>query len=304
MFDDLISKRLVSRKTTPDGLSVLKYSRRAFYQNLWRQHPDLADCRGLVLDEHNNVIQMPFKKCFNFLENGIKVDRDRQVIAVRKINGFLGVCSWHNDKLLVSTTGSLTSAYVELARKYLDKPSIRALCRNNPNTSFMFEIVDESDPHIVPEEPGAYLIGGREKRLNSQLLTEEALDTLVDLNDDLAVDVRRPEITIATFDKIRQLANTVQHEGFMIRGTEPDEPVLCKLKSRFYLSKKTLMRLGQKGVELLWAKPEQFKERLDEEFYAVADYIRATYTAEQWGALKDVERRPIIERYFAQQEQQ
>lgn len=79
--DDLIQEGLVKKKAYTEGkykgLSVLKYDRKVFFNNLWNKDKRLLDCRGIVVDENNNIISYPFTKVFNLFENGTKVERDK-----------------------------------------------------------------------------------------------------------------------------------------------------------------------------------------------------------------------------------
>ena len=64
--DDLVEKGLVTKKTYVEGefkgLSVYKYSRKVFFDNLWGLDERLKDCRGIVVDENNEIISYPFTK--------------------------------------------------------------------------------------------------------------------------------------------------------------------------------------------------------------------------------------------------
>ena len=133
-------------------LRVVKYRPNVFYDNLWDEHPLLVECRGLVIDDEYNIIVKPLTKIFNRSENGTDIDRDELCTIVEKVNGFMGVVTGWQGKNLVSTTGSLDSKYALLAEEYL---------RNIPvleGESMTFEIVDPSDPHIIKEKPGCYLL--------------------------------------------------------------------------------------------------------------------------------------------------
>ena len=92
-IQDLIDQDLVVKKSYTEGvykgLSVLKYHRKVFFNNLWHLDERLLECRGTVVDEDWNVIVLPFKKVFNLGENGTQVDPDRGVIIPEKINGFM-----------------------------------------------------------------------------------------------------------------------------------------------------------------------------------------------------------------------
>lgn len=299
MFDDLVTKKLVVAKKNKDGLTTYKYHKRTFWDNLWSTDSRLLEARGIVLDQDGQIAQIAFPKVFNLHENGTKVDRDRKVLAVKKINGFLGIASFHSDQLLVSTTGSTDSEYAAIARKHLDKPGLCKFFKANSGKSFMFEIVSPEDEiaHPIQEEPGAYLIGAREKRIGAPLESEETLDAIADL-DDLCGEVKRPDLMLVEFDKVRQAAKTEQHEGWMIRCAETGK-TLCKLKTRYYLVKKALMRLSEKNAGLLWSDPTKFKqERVEEEQYGLVDKMVENFTAQAWLALSEEKKRGFVERYY------
>ena len=65
---DLIEQGLVKKKTYNsgvfEGLSVLKYSKKVFYNNLWNKDKRLLDCRGIVVDSEDNIVVWPFTKVF------------------------------------------------------------------------------------------------------------------------------------------------------------------------------------------------------------------------------------------------
>lgn len=294
MFQDLVDKKLVIEKRH-GKFRVFKYARKVFFANLWNTDQRLADARGMVLDDDDNIVQMPFRKIWNLFENGTKVERDRQVQAITKINGFLGVATLHEGELLVSTTGSTEGTYADIARRQLDTPEIRSMLESNPRHSFMFEIVDEADEilHPIKETPGAYLIGAREKKLGSPLESEATLDVIAD-----TVGLKRPDVMVAEFDAVRRLAAKVLHEGFVIRDASTGE-VLCKLKSQHYLVKKALMRLTEKNTDFLWKDPDLFKRtRVEEEQFELIDSLVASFTADQWKQLDEASRATFVEQHF------
>ena len=63
-------------------------------------------------------------------------------------------------------------------------------------------------------------------------------------------------------------------------------------------SKKAIMRLGQAKVDDMFDNPEKFKQRIDEEFYGITDFIVKTVNKEQWKSYNDQQRRAFIEKYF------
>lgn len=293
---DLTEQGLVKKKTYTsgefEGLSVLKYSNKVFYNNLWNKDKRLLDCRGMVVDSEDNIIVWPFTKVFNLYENNTKVGRDKIVIAPRKINGFMCAVSVYKGKPIYSTTGSLDSEFAKMAKEIIegqltipDTTFFRTWC------TFIFEICHPNDPHKVSEKLGAYLIGIR-VHSTGKMLSEQHLDKYSCFGG-----FYRPEVHVALFDSISKLSKSCKHEGFMIIDYETGE-TLCKLKSNHYLSKKAIMRLGSAKVDDMFDNPEKFKQRIDEEFYGITYYIVNTVDKEQWKSYNDQQRRTFIEKYF------
>ncbi len=288
--DDLIEQGLVKKKTYTEGaykgLSVLKYSRKVFYDNLWYLDERLLECRGIVIDEDDNVIVLPFKKVFNLGENNTTVDPDKEVVCPRKVNGFMAAATM-TDKygLIVSTTGTLDSEYAALARKWIEKGYSYKMPLER---TYLFEICDRSDPHIVAEEEGAYLIGCR---FTDELITFDE-DSLY--FESQLLNYKRPEMWVGVF---KDLPLDIKHEGYMVRDKASSE-TLCKIKSNHYLGKKALQRVGKTKASKMWNNPNLFKQQLDEEFYKVFDKIIATFTQEEYLSLSEQQRRLWIENYF------
>lgn len=288
--DDLIEQGLVKKKTYTEGkyagLSVLKYSRKVFYDNLWYLDDRLLECRGKVVDEDDNVIVLPFKKVFNLEENNTKVDPNTDVVCPRKINGFMAAATMTEKYgLIISTTGTLDSEYAEMARKWIEKGYIKGM---DSNHTYLFEICDKYDPHVVFEGEGAYLIGCR-NILNGLLDNEDVV-----YNEGSFLGFRTPDVWEGKF---KDLPLDVKHEGYMVRDSNTGE-TLCKIKSKHYLGKKALQRVGKTKASKMWNNPELFKQQLDEEFYKVFDKILDTFTQEEYLSLSEQERRSWIENYF------
>jgi hypothetical protein len=277
------------KKLAKDGLVIekdygdlvlYKYHNKVFYNNLWCTSPALLEARGIVFDKSGKVVQRPFHKCFNVGENGTELPDLGTVECYRKVNGFMAAASIHNSELFVSTTGTIDSEYQKLACNLL-QPYELAM-RQYPHLTFIFEVCDQSDPHIVDEEDGIYLLSARIKE------TGEYLDQRFCQGVAIGYNMYLPEP--CEYDL------TEQHEGFMFYSF--DGTPLCKVKTPHYLSKKALMRLGKGRAKSMWDNPSFFKMSLDEEFYGLLDYIVNTYTAEDWVGVKEQERRVVIEEYF------
>jgi len=287
-YNKLEEDGLLKIKTYDDGefegYKVLKYTRKAFYKSLWT--PDLLQCRGLVLNEDDEIVVYPFTKVFNYGESGLgkvktKIGRDRSVISIEKINGFMmAISKLRDDSFLYSSTGTLDSDFVKLGKEV-----IQSQCKNLNDLpygiTYMFEICHESDPHVVEEKLGAYLIGSRTNAIGSPLLSETSLDGI-------ASDINAFRPSWKQYDQFSDAKKAVDEsdrEGAMIRslygGTH-----LCKIKSKYYLSKKFIMR-GK--AEKIW------DGQVDEDYSDAVELIKQAYSKEEWEELNQHERRLVFE---------
>ncbi|QGZ16259.1 RNA ligase [Erwinia phage Hena1] len=294
--DDLIASGLVRVKTYVDGpfdgLRVFKYHGRVFWDNMWKRDPRLLECRGIVVDSDDNVVLHPFTKIFNRGENKTDLNPNNIVIETVKVNGFMAGATVYNGKWLVSTTGTLDSDYARLAEKVINfdqKPNL-VNSKTWNMLDLMFEIVDPSDPHIVHEEPGAYLIGARVKD-TGQMLSESALDGLC------LPTWKRPAWRKCLFSDTVQAAKTCTHEGFIVRDVESGK-LLLKIKSPHYLAKKFFMRGGVKKCEAIWEHGDRVKKTIDEEYYPLLDYLRGNFTKDEWTVIAEQDRRVHIEKFL------
>jgi len=205
------------------------------------------------------------------------------------VNGFMGVATNTEDYgIIVSTSGTLDSEYAGLACRQLNKGKLRHMVKGY---TYLFEICDPTDPHIVPEVEGAYLVGIR-NIATGILATETQLDKIANL-----LEYSRPLVNTLRFGELKEVMKETTHEGFMVREASTGE-TLAKWKSPYYLSAKALMRVGKARISVLFDTPEVFKERLDEEFYGLVDYITISYTRSAWESYGEQERRLVIEEYY------
>lgn len=278
---------LVKVKKYDNGLEIHKYHRKVFYNNRWDEDPNLVNARGTVYDAAGNVVQYGFTKIFNFHENGTVINRNHMVRAVRKINGFFAAVSWYNGEILVSTTGSLDSDFVQMAKDNLPLDKMSSLLKQYHNSTFMFEICDERDPHIITEEFGAYLIGARTKYLNSELYPELFLDSVAKL-----WDVKRPEHKEIRFSDLVEETKKCNHEGWLVYDLE--SPTVLKMKSPYYLVSKFLART--KKMEEIFST--NYKQKFDEDFHELIEFIHLNFTKEQFLETSEQDRLEIVQDFL------
>jgi hypothetical protein len=284
MFKDELKKYvvesgLVNMKSAGDGIYVLKYKKKVFYDNLWNDY--IAECRGTIVDSDFNLVSYPFTKIYNYgIEKEAPVlSDDTEVLAYRKVNGFMVAVTFHNGDVLVSTTGSTNSDYVVYAKEMM----LRHMCWEDwlialngydlQDLTFMFECVHPSDPHIIPEEAGMYILGYREKSWGSK----------VGHNPSVMHDLRSlfncymPEYHKITMAELKVMTKECRHEGYVFYTADG---VSAKIKSPYYLTSKWVARNPR--TDKLVDLNKDIKHNLDEEYYGLVDAIRANiveYTA-------------------------
>lgn len=239
----------VRQSTEYPSLSVLKYDKKVFYNNLWDK--ELMQLRGTVVDTDFNLKVLPFAKTFNRLElHDFEFERNEMVVAVRKINGFMCSVTFCPElgHPIICTTGSLDSAFCDYARHVIPETAMFWITKNSFGKevmdTYMFEIVHPEDPHIVPEEIGAYFLGIRPctyDELNHQVNYQDvAFQEMYDY-DAKQMGVLRPEWKEARWSDIVEEVKTVKHEGFMCWGSGLVAKSV-KLKSPYYSITKFLGR--------------------------------------------------------------
>ena len=264
---------LVNMKSAGEGIYVLKYKKKVFYDNLWNDH--IAECRGSIVDADFNLVSYPFTKIYNY---GIEKEApalkaDTKVTAHRKINGFMVACTLHDGKLLVSTTGSTDSPYVAMAKELIDEAKYLDLCSRWAGYTFMFECVHRNDPHIVPEKEGMYILGYRENQWHSRVEHDPFM--LMEMGRALGCFV--PESILTNMAQLQVLAKECKHEGYVFYT---DDGVSAKIKSPYYLTSKWVARNPR--TDKLVDLNKDIKHNIDEEYYGLIDAIRANiaeYTA-------------------------
>ena len=271
MFKDKLKEyvatsNLVNMKECGDGIYVLKYKKRVFYDNLWNEY--IAECRGSIVDKDFNLVSYPFTKIYNYgIEKEAPVLKaDTKVTAYRKINGFMVAVTWCKDDILISTTGSTDSPYVAMARELIE-PNIdryRYTCEAHQGYTFMFECVHRDDPHIVPEKEGMYLIGMRKNEFGSRVIHQVA-----ELFLQMAFHSFPVEVYYTTIGELTKMVKTVKHEGFVFYT---EDGVSAKIKSPYYLTSKWVARNPR--TDKLVDMNKDIKHQLDEEYYPLVDAIR------------------------------
>jgi len=283
--------RLVSVKDVGNGLRLLKYHRRVFYDNLWNEY--LEECRGTIVDSDYNLVAYPFRKIYNY---GIESRAPRiagttPVVAYRKVNGFMVSLSWWNNDILVSTTGSTTSSYIDLAKESMllhgSWQHWSTIVEQHQGSTMLFECVHPQDPHIIPEKPGMYFLGYRRNEWTAPVDGYHSADEWQKIGDQLGC--HRVESWSTTLKELRESMTECNHEGWVFYT---DTGISSKIKSSYYLVNKWLARNPRTDKIMR----DDFKNSVDEEYHQLVDHIRANI--DEYTALDEQQRLTWIRKYF------
>lgn len=283
--------KLVTRKESKyyPGLFVLKYTKKVFFDALWNKSPHLLDCRGQVVDDEYNPVVIPFTKIFNYQENGAGStwNDNNYVLATKKINGFMAAVTNHKGNIIISTTGSLDSDFVDYAREYLHGITPE-MCFEH--MTYMFEIVHPDDPHIIKEKNGAYLLAvvSHESKFHLYKFDDETIVMEKAISDfsKLGIFCEEEETVCWRFGDLLEHIKTIQHEGYVIVNPLNNETV--KIKSPYYLFNKFLARVGTRKL-IDGIKHGTIKQRIDEEYYDILEKV-IDFSVDKFSELTEQER--------------
>lgn len=284
---------LVNMRPAGPGIYVLKYKKKVFYDNLWNDY--IAECRGSIVDADFNLVSYPFTKIYNYgIEKEAPVlSDDTEVIAFRKVNGFMVAATWYKGDILVSTTGSTDSDYVAMAKEMMLTHASWAdwqLAFNRADMdglTVMFECVHPNDPHIIPEKAGMYVLGYRENTWSSKVGHDPCV------LQDLAVmfNCFKPESVTTSMAAVKNLAKECKHEGFVFYT---EDGVSAKIKSPYYLTSKWVARNPR--TDKLVDLNKDIKHNIDEEYHNLIDAIRLNIV--EYTAMTEQERLAWVRNYF------
>lgn len=277
----LVNRGLATLKN--DGkYTTFKYARKAMYEYLWYQVPNLLECRGHVYSNATKeLVQAAPRKSFNYLERNYweAIPLDTPVEMYKKINGFMACATMHDGELLVSTTGTTTSDYAMWAKELILQDLYNHDILINDEHTCLFEVVVPQDPHIVKEFQGLHLLGSRSKEFGTFTPFGEAIR--------------------CTLEQALEIAKHDRGEGFMMYPMKADATYdynnCCKLKTDYYIGKKKLMRMTAKNVENMYKTPYFISGQLPDMWYDVPQLIATNINKDAWLGMSDQQRRLILE---------
>ncbi|UPT67304.1 MAG: T4 RnlA family RNA ligase [Sphingobacteriales bacterium JAD_PAG50586_3] len=138
---------VVVQKHPHANLFIYNYSAKAQYDRVWNDVT--LHCRGLILDENQNVVARPFKKFFNLGEHENQVIPNETFEVYEKMDGSLGILYWHNNAPFIATRGSFTSIQSAKANEILNTHYAHLLDGLDKNNTYLFEIIYPENRIVV-----------------------------------------------------------------------------------------------------------------------------------------------------------
>jgi T4 RnlA family RNA ligase len=137
-------------------LRIFNYSKSTQFD--WRWNEATSICRGLILDDQNEIVSRPFEKFFTY-EQCQKMEIAIPNVPFKvfeKLDGSLGVMYVYGDYVGIATRGSFVSDQAILANKILEKyPNeadwFREMAKAQGYT-FLFEIVGPDNRIVISYE--------------------------------------------------------------------------------------------------------------------------------------------------------
>lgn len=215
LIEQGIEQGLISKRKHPTAnLFILNYTPRTQYQWEWNQAT--INCRGLIVDQHYNVIAKPFPKFFNLdqwqtLRNnvhhlfGVKYKSmfSGPFSTTEKLDGSLGILYHDGNDFAIATRGSFESEQAIVATNILRTkyPHFQPL----PNHTYLFEII----------YPLNYIVVNYGNTHDLFLLT--VLNNTTGLHTDTTHPFQVPKsFTFNTLDEVINHPQTQNAEGFVL----------------------------------------------------------------------------------------
>lgn len=245
LIQELNKNKHIDKKKLDDEVISYNFGRDAFRKGIWNDFTVRA--RGLFIDSlTDDVVARGYSKFFNYDE--VEETKSKSLVETlkfplvgyKKENGFLGLVSWNRraDKPFISSKSQNTGDYADMVRENFEKLELKQdildYAKDN-NVTFIFECIDEKDPHIIRyHENKLVLLDIVKNELEDKFLP---YDELVRVAEMFKLPVKQKELEFSTweefykFKKQQDVSYDCRHEGWVFVDSENFR---FKYKSRFY----------------------------------------------------------------------
>jgi len=226
-------KRLVSQHSM---FKVQKHSKYDLFLYSYRyvdpsvfKDPVAREIRGIVFDSKGNIVSRPFHKFFNYGESLCTVDGSEYTVSTEKLDGSLLIGFTYKDEIIFASKGSFKSNVVRRAYKMLNK-NIESIIRDFKGYTVLFELIDSEFPIVIDyKEDAIKLIGIRKNDTGKYIEPEELIEIAKSYNIQHTNIIHKNKKIEDIVHDVKQWKNV---EGVVCYASD-----LCKIKSKWYLSK-------------------------------------------------------------------
>lgn len=210
-------------------LSIYAYTRPCQYEGHWNEVT--RQCRGLIVDDDENIVARPFAKFFNIGEH----ESDREYAAplpvepfrvYEKVDGSLGILFNFQGEWIIASKGSFISEQAQWANKRLAKQDPADLDLLNTGITYCAEIVYPENRIVVNYGDrldlvllGGFFADGIEVPLENMAPTWKlgSVVTTYGGGDSAAHLAKITELTASNKQVNQLLADGTNAEGYVIR---------------------------------------------------------------------------------------
>lgn len=206
LLHQMIAQDYIKVNKHPNAeLYIYNYTQFAQFERVWNEVT--LSCRGLILNDTNEIIARPFPKFFNLGEPEAQELPPTSFQVFDKLDGSLGILYWLDNKPYIASRGSFSSEQSDKANELLYQKYVDVIPNLNPDYTYLFEIIYPENRVVVDygNEEKLVLIGMVETKTGIEL-------PLVDIGFPLVKEYNG-------FSKIEELTQQQwdNHEGFVIR---------------------------------------------------------------------------------------
>ena len=231
-----------------DGLILCSYH----YVNpeIYLDHPEAKEIRGIVFDVDGNIVLRPFPKFFNYGEPACKVTGDDIAVANEKLDGSLVSTSLYNDSIVVASKGSLRSWVVEKAEPIVNGEKYSSLITDFEGYTVMFELLDPENPIVIkPKQLQLVLIGIRHNK-SGKIISPTEIEEIGKQYNVPYTKVTYKDITVS---QLRDIIKPLEGIEGNVAYTDKE---LCKIKTEWYLSIHKFTNLNEKKILKMYINNE------------------------------------------------
>ena len=194
----------------------------------WKKYDQMyRECRSVVIDKRRDCLVLtPFRKFFNLNETEEtqianiqrRLDAAKSIEISDKMDGSMQAARYYNGEYVLSGTQALNreeSFRVNIGYELLGE-NYRKMLRDNPDYTFIFELICSEDKHVVKYDDaqrGLYLIGIRNVLNGNEMSYADVIGTA------RAYGVKCTKVFDKTFDQILNELDeksSNEAEGFVI----------------------------------------------------------------------------------------